>query len=76
MAFTIFDTVSLGEIQELIKKQSDLIKNVTLLDKYQNTRTFRITYQHPEKNLTVDDVKPIRESIMKTLENKLHVRLK
>ncbi len=76
MSFILPNTVSLGEVIKLIKEQSTLIKQVELLDKYKDTRTFRITYQHPEKNLTTDDVAPVREKIERTLKEKLHVSLK
>ncbi len=76
MAFLLPDTVSIGEIIETIKAQNQLIKTVTLLDKYKDTRTFRITYQNPEKNLTSEDVTPVREKIEKVLKEKLQIQLK
>jgi len=70
MTFVFTEDTTVGEIIEIIKKQSQLIKNVELLDKYKNTRTFRITYQHIERNLTTIDIAPIREKIIKTLKIK------
>ncbi len=70
MAFNIPENGKTGEIIELIKKQNPIIKNVGLYDKYQNTKTFRVTYQHSDRNLTTDDITPIREKITKVLEGK------
>jgi phenylalanyl-tRNA synthetase beta subunit len=61
---------------EVIKKQSPLIMEVSLLDKYQDTRTFHIIYQSYEKNLTNEEVGEIRKKILKSLREKLHARLK
>ncbi len=70
MTFVFTDDTTVGEIIELIKKQSHLIKKIDLLVKYKNTRTFRITYQHIDRNLTTIDIAPIREKIINTLKIK------
>lgn len=75
MAFIIKENTSLGKIMYIIKKQSTLIADVRLYDKYQEIRTFRITYQDINKNLTTEDVAPIREKILKELK-KINVQLK
>lgn len=75
MAFLIQDNTTLKEIMDLIKKQSQLIKDVVLFDKYQNVRTFRIIYQHIQRNLTTKDIEPIRKKIVKSM-NSIGVRLK
>lgn len=63
-------------ISSLIKKQSQLIVSVNLFDKYQDSRTFRITYQSYSKNLTSEDIKPIREKIIAILKADLHATIK
>ncbi len=73
MTFVMPANVAFADVMQMIKQQSKLIKDAVLIDSYQDNRTFRITYQHPEKNLTADDVAPIREKIAKTLREKLHV---
>ncbi len=65
-----------GELIEAIKKQSYLIKNVTLLDKYEEMRTFHIMYQSNERNLTSEEVGQIREKILKKLKEKFGAKLK
>ncbi len=61
---------AVGEAIRLIKAVSPLIKNVELLDSYENTRTFRVVYQSNEKNLTDKDIEPVREKIISALEKK------
>lgn len=68
--------VTTGDLLEALAKQSPLITEVTLLDKYQETRTFHIVYQSMSKNLTSEDIKPIREKILKLLHETFHAKLK
>lgn len=65
-----------GDLICLIEKQSDLIREVSLLDKYEDTRTFHIIYQSYQKNLTGEEIGEIREKILKTLKEKYNARLK
>ena len=59
-----------------IQKQSAVIKEVTLLDQYEQTRTFHIVYQHREKNLTNEEVGDIRKKILRALKEKFNATLK
>ena len=68
--------VQTGELMEEIKKQNTLICEVSLLDKYQETRTFHIVYQSCDKNLSDKEVGEIREKILETLKKKYNARLK
>ena len=68
--------VQTGELMEEIKKQNTLICEVSLLDKYQETRTFHIVYQSYDKNLSDKEVGEIREKILETLKKKYNARLK
>lgn len=70
MAFIIPVSAKVSEIIDLIKKQSLTIANVELYDKFQNTKTFRITYLNFDRNLTTSDVAPVREKITKALQKK------
>jgi phenylalanyl-tRNA synthetase beta chain len=76
LALLVPPQVQTGEIIDLIKKQSPLIQSVSLLDKYEETRTFHILYQSSDKNLTGDEVAKIREKIVNALNEKLDVKLK
>jgi phenylalanyl-tRNA synthetase beta chain len=76
LAFIVPDTVKTGDIISVIAKQSPLITTVSLLDKFQDSRTFHIVYQSNEKNLSSDDIKSIREKIIKSLTDTFSVTLK
>ena len=75
MAFIIPESAKVNEIIDLIKKQSLIIASVELYDKFQSTKTFRITYLNFDRNLTTSDVAPVREKITKALLKK-NVKLK
>ena len=63
------------EAVKIIKKQSHLVVTVSLLDMYQNKITLRITYQDPTKNLTNEDIAPIREKIETALTKDLKAKI-
>lgn len=65
-----------GEVLEDIKKQNPLIVDVSLLDQYENTRTFHLVYQSSDHNLTTDDVAKIREQVIKMLEKNFNAKIK
>ncbi|HEV2339260.1 MAG TPA: phenylalanine--tRNA ligase subunit beta [Patescibacteria group bacterium] len=68
--------VKTGDIITTIKKQNTLIASVTLLDWYQNTRTFHIIYQSLQKNLTTEEVANIRGKILVELKEKFEAKQK
>lgn len=70
------ESVRTGNIISFIKKQNTLIREVSLLDKYKDTRTFHIIYQSKERNLTTEEVGEIRKKILKALKEKFDARLK
>lgn len=76
LALEIDEDISTGEIIETIKKQSPLIKEVTLLDKYKMRKTFHIVYQSEEKNLTNEEVTIVRENILSSLQKTLNIKQK
>lgn len=76
LAIIASETVLTGDLMEAIKKQSPLIADVSLFDKYQETRTFHVVYQSSEKNLTDKEVGEIREKILKSLQDKFAAKLK
>lgn len=73
LTFTITNQ-SYADIEKAIKSVSPLIESVDLKDIYQHNYTFTLTYRHPEKTLSNQDVSPIRRSIVSTLE-KLNLKL-
>jgi len=59
-----------------IQKQSDFITDVSFVDKFKDSRTFHIVYQHPEKNLTNEDIAPLREKIITSLKDIFKAKIK
>lgn len=76
LALLVKDTIKVGDIISEIKKQSPLIYDVTLLDVYEDTKTFHIVYMNKEKNLTTEEVSKIREKILTHLQKKLKIKAK
>lgn len=70
LSITVDEAVKTGDIISEIKKQSQLILEVSLLDKFEDKRTFHIIYQKKEGNLTKEEVTKIREKIIKSLKEK------
>ncbi len=59
---------SYKDIVTFIQKESNLIQRVELLDIYKDKMTFRIFYQDKSRNLTNEDVIPIREKLISNLK--------
>jgi len=70
LSIEVGESIKTEEIIEHIKKQSPIIYNVSLLDQFENSRTFHILYQDKEKNLTKEEVAVIHEKIIKSLKEK------
>lgn len=56
-------TESYDTLINKIKKISPLIKNIELIDKYENKLTLRLTYHDSKKQLSSQDIIPIREKL-------------
>jgi phenylalanyl-tRNA synthetase beta chain len=76
VALVVPEKTLIGPMVSDIKKIDSLIAEVTLLDRYQNIRTFHIVYQSSKKNLTADDIQPIREKILAMVSKKYQATLK
>ena len=76
MALTFDSSIKTGDIIDEIKKQNPLIKEVSLLDKFENNRTFHIVYQSNEGNLTSIEIEKIRNKILEALKEKFSAYLK
>ena len=70
LAFIVSQDKKTGEIIDAIKKQNQLIVEVSLLDLFKETRTFHIVYQDPHKNLTTEETAQIRSKIIQSLKEK------
>lgn len=67
---------TIGPVIEKIKKTTDLIKKVEVVDRFEKSITLRITYQDSQKNLTSEDVKSIRQKILNHLKTDFKIFLK
>ena len=86
LSFVVPKQTYVGPILQLIsaeggfasggKAQGPLVQSVKLINSFNQTKTFRITFQHPERNLTDKEVEKIRKKIIKKVENKFNARLK
>lgn len=76
LSFVIQPKTYVGDLIDEIKQASEFVNNVTLIDSYQNTRTFRIEYQSKTQNLSDKEIKPIREKIINLLSAKFQVQVK
>ena len=73
----VLDTSVLTEdvINEILNK-SFLIKNVTLKDRFSNSRTFHITYQAEDRSLSSKDVFEIHKKIVDSIGEKFAAKVK
>lgn len=76
LCFTFPDKTPIGEVIQSIKKVSPLIRNLELIDSFKQSRTFRITYQDPERSLNDKEVGKIREKIIQLINKKIGATLK
>jgi len=67
--FQLPESVTFDQVVNLIKKQDKLVADVSLLDVYKDKKTFRVSYQDPTKNLTVQDIVKVREKIINHIES-------
>jgi len=71
----IDENIEFSKIVEVIKTSSPLVISVVLLDTYEDKKTFRITYQNPEKSLTNAEITQIRELIISALQKELRAEI-
>lgn len=76
LAFTVPDRFQVGPLIDTLKNAHPLVYNVTLLDVHKNTRTFHITYQDPKRNLTGDEIIPVRNKLIEEAMKQCKVSLK
>ena len=76
LSFVIPGKTYVGKIMEMIKTVNPIIKSVDLIDSYEQTRTFRVTYQDLNKTLTDKEVEKIRKDVIKKVEEEFKAKLK
>lgn len=76
LTLRINEKIKVGNIIDHIKIQSNLVKEVNVIDKFEDNVTLHIIYQNEKGNLTKEEVEKIREKIIKVLNQKFKLRLK
>lgn len=76
LAFIVPDRFEIGPLVSTLKTIHPFVHNVSLLDVHENTRTVHIEYLDRNKNLTDEEVRPIREKIIRLAEEKFGLTLK
>lgn len=70
ISLVLNEDIQTGEIIANIKNQSLLIKDVSLLDEFKDSKTFHVVYQDYKKNLTNEEIAKIRQKIISSLKEK------
>jgi len=65
LSFTVPHGFLSGPFLATLKQTDKRILSLTLQDIYHDTRTVRVVYNNDEKNLTNEDIKPIREKLIR-----------
>lgn len=76
LAFVVPDKFEIGPLIDTLSHAHPLISNVSLLDAHEQTRTFHIEYQDAKRNLTNDDITPVRIQLIELAKTKFGVTLK
>ncbi len=76
IALHIPEKILTGDVIDEIKRHHAFIKDVSLLDRYGDSRTFHIVYQDESKNLTTEEVKEIHKKILQSLRKKWGIQEK
>ena len=72
MTFTLPAETQVGKVIETLKTVSLSIAHIEFIEMYKQNATFRITYLDSKKQLTSEDVQPVRKSIINHMRNMFH----
>lgn len=75
MTFELPPETYLGMVLEHIKTTDAIIEAVNIKDIYKQNHTFTIKYADTDKQLTVDDVKPVRNKLQTSLKKSFGANL-
>ncbi len=64
----LLEDIKVGDVIQKIKETSKLVSEVKFLNSYEESSSFRISYQSSEKTLTDSEVTEVRKEILKTLQ--------
>lgn len=72
---TIKKETEYKKIVDTIFSVSPLIISAEMIDEYEDKKTFRISYQDKNKNLSNEDIAPVKEKLEKILKENLHAKI-
>lgn len=75
LTLTLEEKTPIGLVMDAIHDQDELVQRVSLTSEYERNFTFRITFQSRERNLSNEEVRPIREKIVRTVAEKFGAKL-
>lgn len=75
LRLVVESSIEFETIASTIKDSSKLVTSVRLLDTYEDKKTFRVTFQSKEKNLTSQDISEAREKILHSLKQELNAEI-
>ncbi len=75
LTFTLSLDTPVGKLMTTITDSHQLIKRVELKDVYQQNYTFTVQYQDELNNLTNEIVTPIRQELVKVVEDRFKAKL-
>ncbi len=76
LAFVVPEKFTIGPLIDTLSHAHPLIRNVRLLDAHEQTRTLRVEYQDTKRNLTNDDITPVRTHLIEMAKVKFGITLK
>ncbi|MBN1263284.1 MAG: phenylalanine--tRNA ligase subunit beta [Candidatus Pacebacteria bacterium] len=76
LTFAVPSKTPIGNLIQLIKDISSIIKSVQLINSFKNSFSFRIVYQSHKKTLTAKEVSRIRNEVIRKVQEKFKARLK
>jgi phenylalanyl-tRNA synthetase beta chain len=75
LTFTLKKQLAVGDFISSLRKVNQQIISFTLENTYQNNFTFEIIYQDQNKNLSKEDVEPIRRQVVSLAKKKFQAQL-
>jgi phenylalanyl-tRNA synthetase beta chain len=72
-SFTVTPEFRVGPFMDAMHQIHTLITSVTLLDSYENKRTFRVTYLDPARTLTNLDIAPVHQKFLEYAAEKFSI---
>lgn len=62
------DKTEIGPVLKYITEKEKLVENLSIINRFENKITVRITYRNKNKNITSDEIQNSRESILRNIK--------